>query len=94
MISKQTRVIKSSRLSIADLGGEAVILDSRSGQYYGLNAVGQFVLESLDGQRTVSDIVELVVARYGVETSQAEADILAFLGELDEAALIDRAQTS
>lgn len=87
-ITEQSEVQSSPRISLADLGGEAVILDVESGQYYGLNAVGHFVLSQIETPVLVSEVLTQVAARYGIEESAAQADVLAFLDEMNEAGLI------
>lgn len=89
MITVDTTISPSSHLSIADLGGEAVILDTKSGSYFGLNKVGMYVLEQLkEGARTAS-IIAGVVQQYGISESVATKDVLDFLNELVEAELVE-----
>ncbi|RMF60886.1 MAG: PqqD family protein, partial [Bacteroidetes bacterium] len=40
-------VTVSDDLTTADLGGEAIVLDVKSGNYFGLNEVGAFILECI-----------------------------------------------
>ncbi|MFH1807218.1 MAG: PqqD family protein [Pseudomonadota bacterium] len=49
---------------------------------YTLNAVGTVVWECLDGSRTVSQIVDEVVARFEVEAALARQDVEAFLDDM------------
>jgi hypothetical protein len=88
MITEKARVKASSRISIADLGGEAVILDPETGQYFGLNKVGLFIVERLKDERTIDALVEEVAEHFGIGREQAEADLVGFIDELQEAKLV------
>lgn len=87
-ITEQAKVRSSPRISLADLGGEAVILDVESGQYYGLNAVGQFVLSQIENPILVSEVILRVANKYGIDEAKARADVMPFLADLNEADLI------
>lgn len=64
---------------------ELVIVRPSDGQIRVLNGVGSFVWRSMDGERTISDLTELVCTEYEVSAGSAEVDISAFLaGLLDE----------
>lgn len=61
---------------------EAVLVLPSQGKVEVLNEVGARIWELVDGNRQVSQIVEIICAEYQVELSQAEADTLEFLTEL------------
>jgi hypothetical protein len=73
-----------------DLDGEAVLLDLRSGRYFGLNGTGARVWALLkDGLERV-DIAEQLVEEFDVDVDTARADVDAFVDTLIERALIRR----
>lgn len=49
-----------------------------------LNEVGTFVWERLDGARPLSSITEEIAATFDVEAQRASADLLEFVGRLEE----------
>jgi hypothetical protein len=53
------------------------------GSIYNLNEVGALVWELLDGQKTLGDIRDTVVAQFKVSTQEAQADICEFISQLE-----------
>lgn len=68
------------RYSIVPEG--ALVVHHRRGELKTLNPVGGFILDLLDGSRSVEEIVDRVTAEYQVERAVAERDTMAFLEEL------------
>lgn len=88
-ISTTTQVVASSRQAATEVGGEAVILDFDAGIYYGLDHVGARIWQLLQTPTTVTELRDTIVAEYAVEPDRCEKDLLALLGELETAGLID-----
>jgi hypothetical protein len=80
---------RSSRCAWQTLDGEAVLLDLEGRRVMGLNPVGSFVWELLDGQRTVEDLAAAVAARFGADPARAGQDVRAFLATLRERGLVE-----
>ena len=57
------------------LEGECVILNPIDGTYFGLNGVGLFFWEKVDGTRTVGEITELLFNEYAVDRATLSRDI-------------------
>lgn len=89
MISKASTVVATKDQLSADLKGEAVILDCASGVYYGLNEVGNTVWAFVQEPRKVIEITAKVATEYEVAAEVCERDVLALLGQLAEAGLIE-----
>ena len=51
---------------------------------YTLNEVGAYVWDSIDGDRTLSNIVDQVLQEFEVDRTQAETDVLEFARQLEE----------
>ena len=68
------------RYSIVPEG--ALVVHHRRGELKTLNPVGGFILDLLDGSRTVDEVVERVMAEYKVERADAARDTVAFLEDL------------
>lgn len=84
----------SSRCSVGqeqvscDLAGEAVILNLKSGQYFGLNEVGARIWELLNQHYSPSAIRDALLDEYDVTPDQCEQDLLELLQQLMEQGLI------
>lgn len=74
----------------ADLGGEAVLLDTASGQYFGLDETAGEIWRGLTDGRTETEISERIVAAFDVDLLRARDDVRAFIGELEAGGLIRR----
>lgn len=88
MITVQSTVALAPGLTAAHLGDEAVLLDTNSGRYYGLNELGARIFELAKSTGSVQQIKEALLQEYKVEEDRLEADLLAFLGEMEERKLI------
>ena len=89
-----SEILKSSTVVIAkdqiscDMAGESVILDLKSGIYYGLNAIGARVWSLMQESTPVEAILEVLLTEYEVEAERCETDLFALLQELASRNLI------
>jgi len=81
-ISKHSVVSVVDDLVSADLDGEAVILNLKSGIYYGLDDVGARVWSLIQKPSSVSDIRDVILEEYEVEPDRCERDVLSLLQAL------------
>lgn len=88
MIKDNSVVVVSDDLTVADLDGEAVILDQKEGVYYGLNEVGTHVLKLIERPRVVQDVLDLMAEEYDVGLEQLRNDVLDFLNQLNDNDLV------
>jgi hypothetical protein len=72
------------------LDGEAVLLDLKSGTYFGLNDVGTKIWELIARGATVAEIREQVLTTFEVDEPTAARDIEELLAELVRRQLIVR----
>jgi hypothetical protein len=56
-----------------------------------LSETGRSIWEHLDGRHSLDDLVAGLVSEFEVEEVQARSDALAFIGQLEEAGLIEEA---
>ena len=68
--------------------GEMVLLNPLSGKYYGLNKVGCAFWEKIDGKRSLSEIVSLLLEDFNVEKERLIQDIEDLIKTLTENKLI------
>jgi len=89
MVSEYTSVVAAKEQVSSDLAGEAVILDLKSGVYYGLNSVGASIGNLIQEPRTINEVRDAILAQYEVEPEQCDRDIKALLEELEAEGLIE-----
>ena len=72
-----------------ELDSEAVLLNLRSGVYYGLNNVGARIWSLIQQPRTVAEIRDTILQEYEVEPERSEPDVIALLQKLAGEGLIE-----
>jgi hypothetical protein len=87
-LSDTTEVTATESALATTLDGEAVILETESGTYYGLNEVATQIWDELDDGATVQDLVAQIRAEYDVSEEQCRADLVAVLEDLAENGLV------
>lgn len=73
----------------ADLEGEAAVLDTLSGVYWGLDEVGAAVWRHLREPVSVLRLRDALLSEFNVDRAACERDLLGFLMELREAGLLE-----
>ena len=89
MISESTIVAAVPRNVSVDLDNESVILDTASGVYFGLDAVGQRIWELIAAPCPVRAVHAALVDDYAVEHDRCLVDLLRFLEEMHAEGLIE-----
>ncbi|MBE9213097.1 lasso peptide biosynthesis PqqD family chaperone [Plectonema cf. radiosum LEGE 06105] len=90
----QHEIVESSLVVVAedqissDLGGEAVILNMKSGIYHGLNEVGARIWNLLEQPKTVKEVKQVLLEEYEVEAEACTNDLFSLLNNLKAAGLI------
>jgi Coenzyme PQQ synthesis protein D (PqqD) len=88
-ISESSVIVAASEQISSDIGGEAVILNLKTGVYHGLNEVGARIWALIQEPLAVSDIQQTVLEEYEIEASTCLIDIFALLQNLQAAGLIE-----
>ena len=78
----------SEQLS-GDLGGEAVILSLRTGQYYGLNSIGARIWELLQAPNSIPAIEATILSEFEVEPDECHDQVSSFIRLLESEGLIE-----
>jgi hypothetical protein len=82
-------IIAASRDHVASpLGDELVVLDTQSGVYYGLNAVGAFIWMLIQNPTPVIALRDAIMREFDVERAVCERDLLAILADMQANNLI------
>lgn len=88
MIDKDTVIRSEAHLKTAHLDGEAIVLDTSSGRYFGVNELGARILTLIESPVTMQQICDTLAAEYAVERARLEQDISAFLSDLEAKNLV------
>jgi len=87
-ISPESTATLSPDVLFQEVGGEMVLLDLASEQYFGLDEVGVRIWTLLAEGASVGRILDALEAEYDVERAVLERDVDALLDELAEAGLV------
>lgn len=87
--SAPCEIRRSPHQLACEVGDEKVVLQTKSGQYLGMNPVGAFIWDLLATPRLHTELVALVVGRYEVDTQTAQTDVDSFVAELAAAGLVE-----
>jgi hypothetical protein len=84
------RFTVSNDVVAREVGGEMVLLDLNSGQYFGLDTVGGRIWELLsDRPRDLAELCDQIEAEFDAPRERIEADLLALAEQLSDQALIE-----
>ena len=89
MITLNDTLVAEPDLMMADLEGEAVLLNAQTGRYYGLNDVGTRIWTLVAEPTPVADVVEALKDEYDVDPVQLEGDILRFVEDMVARRLVE-----
>ena len=89
MIDLQSIITASQEQISCDLGEEAVILNLKSGEYFGLDPVGARIWSWLETPQAVVQLRDRLVEDYKVDSGQIERDLFALLAQLVDEGLIE-----
>jgi hypothetical protein len=87
-VPEHARVVATERHVACTVSGEVVILHLEEGVYYGLNEVGTRVWELVQQPRSVSEIVDAIVAEFEVERQRCSSDVGELVQALAERGLV------
>jgi hypothetical protein len=88
-ISRRSIIVATNDQVSCDLDGETVILNVKSGVYYGLDLVGARIWDLIQRPMTAGEIRDALVNEYDVAPDRCEHDILLLLQELAVKGLIE-----
>ena len=84
----ETKINLDTKLSVPPqvmsrlVGDETVLLDLKSGIYFGLDGVGKRIWESVAEGNNLSQAAAIIVAEYDVDEKQAQTDVIEFASDL------------
>jgi Coenzyme PQQ synthesis protein D (PqqD) len=83
-----SRVRVNDDVLFQELQGEAVLLNLKSGVYFGLDPVGTRVWQLLAKHELLSEIARAIVAEYNVTEERCAKDLLALVADLEHQGLV------
>ena len=88
-ISFTSRVSAPSDVLISQVGGESVILNTNSEQYFGLDEVGTSMWQALTSADSIQDAFERLLTEYEVEPGRLRKDLSVLVEKLVENGLLE-----
>jgi hypothetical protein len=80
--------LRTADISARTIGGETIVLDLPSSQYFAITGIGSRVFQLLAEDRTLDDLVTTIVTEYDVDEPTARRDVEAFIDRLHNARLL------
>ena len=84
--------ISKDQVSSDFLDEETVILNLSDGVYYGLDPVGSRIWRLIQEEKTVGELIQLLLGEYKVEPERCEREVLAFLETMESKGLVTIAE--
>jgi hypothetical protein len=82
VITMESVVVASQDHVSSPLGDELVVLDTQSGVYYGLNALGAFIWMLIQKPTPVITLRDAIMGEFEVEREVCERDLLSILADM------------
>jgi hypothetical protein len=83
-----TRISIPESVLFQDLDGEAVLLDTVSGRYYGLNEVGTRMWSLFQLHGEIEEVCRALVSEYDAPEERLREDLLCFVDTLAASGLV------
>lgn len=87
-ITIESRIKLSDEVLFQELEGDAVLLDMKSGVYFGLDRVGTRMWQLMSDTQPLSAVVAAVVSEFDVAEERCAEDVLALARKLAEQGLL------
>ena len=88
-ISTKLKAFVAQDVLIQELDGEAVLLNVKNGQYYGLDAVGTRMWTVLTSSDSLQDSCCALLAEYDVDENRLKSDVGRLVENLIEHGLLE-----
>jgi len=88
-VSLASVVVASPDQLSCELGGEAAILNMKSGRYYGLDPIGARIWSLIQKPVKVAEVRDTLLEEYEVAAEQCEAELIGLLEKLAGAGLVE-----
>jgi coenzyme PQQ synthesis protein D (PqqD) len=71
------------------MAGEAIVLNMKSGVYFGMDQVAALIWNLIEKPHTVAEIREAIMKEYEVDAETCDQDLMSFIDNLESAGLIE-----
>ncbi|MBI4588184.1 MAG: PqqD family protein [Candidatus Rokubacteria bacterium] len=88
-ITLTSRVRITDDVLFRDLQGEMVLLNLKTGFYFGLDPMGARIWQLIREHQDVRKVLDLLLGEYEVTDARCERDLLGFVALLSEKGLIE-----
>lgn len=85
---RNTKLSRNPDVIATDMDGDLVMMSIARGEYFGIGGAGPRVWEMLEKPTSLAALVAGLCAEFEVDEATCEADIRAFLAELQEHDLV------
>ena len=89
MTSLDTRLARDERISWRMIEDEAVLVDREEGEVLRLNPIGTEIWKTIDGKRTLTEIIDHVYQTFEVDRKRAQKDVIRFVKKLLRRELVE-----
>jgi hypothetical protein len=73
----------------SSLDEESVVINLKSGVYYGFNPVGTRIWDLIQSPKTLDELKAILISEYEVEPDQCDRDLVTMFRDLEAAGLIE-----
>ncbi len=87
-VTLASRITRSDEVLFQEVGGEAVLLDLASEQYFGLNPVGTRIWDLLGEHATLAPIAEALAREFDADSACISRDLVSLISDLLAAGLV------
>ena len=84
-----SRVRISEDVVFRDLQGELVLLNLKTGVYFGLDPMGTRIWHLIQAHRSLKNVLDSLVEEYEVTDTRCEQDLLGFVAKLRDNSIIE-----
>ena len=88
-LSLTSRVCIPDGVLSRDLQGEMVVLDLKTGVYFGLDPVGTRIWHLVQEHQSLQKVLDSMVEEYEVGEAQCTQDLLSFVAKMLERGLVE-----
>jgi hypothetical protein len=71
------------------VGDETVLLDLKSGIYFGVDGVGKRIWDNVSNGLSLGETAAIIISEYEVDDAQAKEDVIKFASDLVERGLLE-----
>lgn len=80
--------VPAAGMTVKQIGTETIILTESGEQLHTLDQTGTYVWSEIDGKKSLGQILDGICDEYDVSRERAQADLIEFIGALEEKQII------